>query len=135
MPEMDGWAQRHEVAIVGAGPVGMTAALRLARCGIERALIERRDTFDDGSRAICIAQPSMHIPERVGAVACGRGTYTACLTNDDASDLEESCACVAKALADLPPGMAGQGEQCRLRALSVVGSGSTERPKGKDALR
>jgi 3-(3-hydroxy-phenyl)propionate hydroxylase len=55
--------------IVGAGPIGMTAALVLARYGIRCVLIERKDTFNDGSRAICIARPSMHILERIGAVA------------------------------------------------------------------
>ena len=32
-------------------------------------LLDRKDTFNDGSRAICIARPSMHILERIGAVA------------------------------------------------------------------
>ncbi|MEH2546159.1 3-(3-hydroxy-phenyl)propionate hydroxylase [Bradyrhizobium sp. AZCC 2262] len=67
--ELDGAAARHPVLIVGAGPIGMTAALVLARYGIKSVLIERKDTFNDGSRAICIARPSMHILERVGAVA------------------------------------------------------------------
>ena len=31
-------------------------------------LLDRKDTFNDGSRAICIARPSMHILERIGAV-------------------------------------------------------------------
>jgi len=47
----------------------MTAALVLARYGIRSVLIDRKDTFNDGSRAICIARASMHILERVGAVA------------------------------------------------------------------
>jgi 3-(3-hydroxy-phenyl)propionate hydroxylase len=68
-PELAGVAARHPVVIVGAGPIGMTAALVLARYGIRSVLIERKDTFNDGSRAICIARPSMHILERVGAVA------------------------------------------------------------------
>ena len=34
-----------------------------------RVLIDRKNTFNDGSRAICIARPSMHILERIGAVA------------------------------------------------------------------
>jgi 3-(3-hydroxy-phenyl)propionate hydroxylase len=67
--ELDGAAARHPVLIVGAGPIGMTAALVLARYGIRCVLIERKDTFNDGSRAVCIARPSMHILERVGAVA------------------------------------------------------------------
>src|SRR3954452_6875627 len=68
-PELDGLATRHPVLIVGAGPIGMTAALVLARYGIRSVLIDRKDTFNDGSRAICIARPSMHILERIGAVA------------------------------------------------------------------
>ena len=54
---------------MGAGPIGMTAALVLARYGIRSVLIDRKDTFNDGSRAICIARPSMHILERIGAVS------------------------------------------------------------------
>ena len=69
VPELDGAAARHPVLIVGAGPIGMTAALVLARYGIRSVLIDRKDTFNDGSRAICIARPSMHILERIGAVA------------------------------------------------------------------
>lgn len=69
VPELEGAAVRHPVLIVGAGPIGMTAALVLARYGIRSVLIDRKDTFNDGSRAICIARPSMHILERVGAVA------------------------------------------------------------------
>jgi 3-(3-hydroxy-phenyl)propionate hydroxylase len=69
VPELDGMAVRHPVVIVGAGPIGMTAALVLARYGIRSVLLDRKDTFNDGSRAICIARPSMHILERIGAVA------------------------------------------------------------------
>ncbi|WOH48138.1 FAD-dependent monooxygenase [Bradyrhizobium sp. sBnM-33] len=69
VPELDGDAKRHPVLIVGAGPIGTTAALVLARYGIRSVLIDRKDTFNDGSRAICIARPSMHILERIGAVA------------------------------------------------------------------
>jgi 3-(3-hydroxy-phenyl)propionate hydroxylase len=41
----------------------------LARYGIRSVLIDRKDTFNDGSRAICIARPSMHILDRIGAIA------------------------------------------------------------------
>jgi len=68
-PELDGVATRHPVVIVGAGPIGMMAALVLARYGVRSVLLDRKDTFNDGSRAICIARPSMHILERIGAVA------------------------------------------------------------------
>src|SRR5215813_13594385 len=68
-PEREGQRIRHPVVIAGAGPIGMTAALALARHGIRSVLIDRKETFNDGSRAICIARPSMHILERIGAVA------------------------------------------------------------------
>src|SRR3982750_3152757 len=67
--ELDGAKAGHPVLIVGAGPIGMTAALVLARYGIRSVVIDRKDTFNDGSRAICIARPSMHILERIGVVA------------------------------------------------------------------
>jgi 3-(3-hydroxy-phenyl)propionate hydroxylase len=69
VPEIDGVATKHQVVIVGAGPIGMTAALVLARYGVRSVLLDRKDTFNDGSRAVCIARPSMHILDRVGAVA------------------------------------------------------------------
>lgn len=57
------------VAIVGAGPVGMTAALTLARYGIRSVVFDAKSTFNDGSRAICVARQSFHILNRIGAVA------------------------------------------------------------------
>lgn len=56
------------VAIVGAGPVGMTAALALAREGVASVLLERKSTFNDGSRAICIARQSFYIFDALGVV-------------------------------------------------------------------
>jgi 3-(3-hydroxy-phenyl)propionate hydroxylase len=59
---------RHPVLIVGAGPIGMTAALTLARYGVKSIVLDNKATFNDGSRAICIARSSMQILERIGAV-------------------------------------------------------------------
>jgi 3-(3-hydroxy-phenyl)propionate hydroxylase len=56
------------VVIVGAGPVGMVAALSLAREGVRSVLVEARSSFNDGSRAICIARQSFHILESLGAL-------------------------------------------------------------------
>jgi len=58
----------HPVVIVGAGPVGMTAALSLASQGVRSILIEKKNTFNDGSRAICIARASYQILQQIGAV-------------------------------------------------------------------
>jgi 3-(3-hydroxy-phenyl)propionate hydroxylase len=59
---------RHRVIVAGAGPIGMTAALTLAAEGVPVLLVDRKNTFNDGSRAICIARSSFHILERIGAL-------------------------------------------------------------------
>ncbi|MBI1366703.1 MAG: NAD(P)-binding protein [Alphaproteobacteria bacterium] len=58
--------ERVPVAIVGAGPVGLVAALTLARSGVRSVVFEKKTTFNDGSRAICIARQSYHILDRLG---------------------------------------------------------------------
>lgn len=67
-PEMDGAAVRHAVAIVGAGPVGLTAALELARRGIRSVVLDDKDTLNDGSRAICISRYSFETLQQLGVV-------------------------------------------------------------------
>ena len=57
-----------QVVIVGAGPVGMTAALTLAKWGVPCVLLDNKSTFNDGSRAICLARQSYHIFESIGVV-------------------------------------------------------------------
>ncbi|OYU49401.1 MAG: monooxygenase [Rhizobiales bacterium PAR1] len=56
------------VLIVGAGPVGLVAALTLAEQGTKCIVIELKDTFNDGSRAICIARQSYYLLEKIGAI-------------------------------------------------------------------
>ncbi|MGB0854206.1 MAG: FAD-dependent monooxygenase [Pikeienuella sp.] len=57
------------VAIVGAGPIGMTAALALAHEGIPSVVFDNKSTFNDGSRAICISRASFNIFESLGISA------------------------------------------------------------------
>ena len=57
------------VAIVGAGPIGMTAALALAKEGVRTTVFDNKATFNDGSRAICVARPSYYIMQQIGALA------------------------------------------------------------------
>jgi 3-(3-hydroxy-phenyl)propionate hydroxylase len=58
---------RHRVAIVGGGPIGLAAALGLARHGVPSVLIEADDTVSYGSRAACISRRSLEILDRLGA--------------------------------------------------------------------
>jgi 3-(3-hydroxy-phenyl)propionate hydroxylase len=65
-PELDGTDLHHRVAIVGAGPVGLTAALELARHGVASVVLDDKGTVNDGSRAICIARHSFEILQQLG---------------------------------------------------------------------
>ena len=59
----------HPVAIVGAGPVGMTAALELARLGVEAVLLDEKESLvPQGSRSIVLARHTLETFERLG---CG----------------------------------------------------------------
>lgn len=66
--ERGGLSEAAPVAIVGAGPIGMTAALGLARMGVASVVFDAKPTFNDGSRAICVARSSFYILARIGAV-------------------------------------------------------------------
>jgi 3-(3-hydroxy-phenyl)propionate hydroxylase len=59
---------RHPVVVVGAGPVGLAAAIDLARQGVAVVLLDEDDRLSDGSRAICFAKRTLEIFDRLG---CG----------------------------------------------------------------
>ncbi len=65
-PELGGDAVRHAVAIVGAGPVGLCAALTLARHGVPSVVLDAKSSVGEGSRAICIARHSVEIFQQLG---------------------------------------------------------------------
>jgi 3-(3-hydroxy-phenyl)propionate hydroxylase len=67
-PELDGKARHRNVIVVGAGPVGLTAAIDLAGRGQPVLLLDDEDTVSVGSRAICYSKRTLEILDRLG---CG----------------------------------------------------------------
>lgn len=67
-PELDRGPRRVPVLVVGAGPVGLTAAIDLAMQGIDCVVVDKKTQVSDGSRAICWAKRSLEIFGRLGAV-------------------------------------------------------------------
>src|SRR3954464_3314859 len=64
------------VVIVGAGPAGLTAAISLARLGVETMLVERRPQLSSLPRATAVSLRSMELMRSWGledAVRAGGG--------------------------------------------------------------
>lgn len=59
---------RHPVVIIGAGPVGLAAAIDLAVQDVPVVVLDDNDKVSFGSRAICFAKRQMEILDRLG---CG----------------------------------------------------------------
>ncbi len=65
---MDGTTTDAPVLVVGAGPVGQTAALLLARRGVEVVVVDARQARDAvGSKAICQQRDVLDVWDSVGA--------------------------------------------------------------------
>jgi 3-(3-hydroxy-phenyl)propionate hydroxylase len=60
------WPIRHETVIVGGGPVGLCAALDLAKHGRKCVVLNAADTVSVGSRAICWSKRTLEICDRLG---------------------------------------------------------------------
>ena len=59
---------RHPVVIIGAGPIGLGAAIDLAQHGVPVVVVDDNDKVSFGSRAICFAKRALEITDRLG---CG----------------------------------------------------------------
>ena len=75
-PEIaSGQTRKVPVVVVGAGPVGLGAALDLQRHGVPVLLLDEDDTVSIGSRGVCYAKRALEILDRygVGDAVCDKG--------------------------------------------------------------
>ena len=72
---MAGAPQRRPLIIVGAGPVGLAAAVDARLKGLEVLLFDEDDSVSVGSRAVCYAKRALEVLDRlgVGDPICDRG--------------------------------------------------------------
>src|SRR5438128_8350018 len=64
--ELSGATRNWPAIVVGAGPVGLTAAIDLARRGIEVLVLDEDNMVSVGSRAICWSKRTLEILDRLG---------------------------------------------------------------------
>ena len=66
-PELaEGRDGHYPVIVVGAGPVGLTAAIDLAHQGQRVLLLDDDDTVSIGSRGVCYAKRTLEVLDRIG---------------------------------------------------------------------
>jgi 3-(3-hydroxy-phenyl)propionate hydroxylase len=61
--------KRRQVVIIGAGPVGLAAAIDLAQQAVPVLVLDDNDKVSSGSRAICFSKRTLDIADRLG---CGQ---------------------------------------------------------------
>ena len=67
--DQPGTVARHPVVVIGAGPVGLAAAIDLAQLGLSVVLLDDDDTVSVGSRGLCYAKRALEVLDRLG---CGQ---------------------------------------------------------------
>jgi 3-(3-hydroxy-phenyl)propionate hydroxylase len=68
-PELDAPGSKRPVVVVGAGPVGLAAAIDLGQRGVPVVVLDEDRTVSVGSRAICYAKRALEILDRL---QCGQ---------------------------------------------------------------
>ncbi len=63
---MAGAPQRWPLVVIGAGPVGLAAAIDARLQGLDVLLFDEEDSVSFGSRAVCYAKRSLEILDRLG---------------------------------------------------------------------
>ncbi len=66
---LTGKHKTYPVAIVGAGPIGLSLAIDLAQRGIKSVLLDDNNIVSTGSRAICWAKRTLEIFDRLGVAS------------------------------------------------------------------
>lgn len=64
--QKNGVSGRHPVVVVGAGPVGLAAAIDLAQSGVAVIVLDDDDTVSVGSRGVCYAKRTLEVLDRIG---------------------------------------------------------------------
>jgi len=66
LDDAPGTVRRHPVVVVGAGPVGLAAAIDLAQRGTPVLLLDDDKTVSVGSRGLCYAKRTLEVLDRLG---------------------------------------------------------------------
>jgi 3-(3-hydroxy-phenyl)propionate hydroxylase len=68
-------AQRKPLIVIGAGPVGLAAAIDARLQGLDVLVLDDDKSVSVGSRAVCYAKRSLEILDRLGIAeqACNMG--------------------------------------------------------------
>ncbi|WP_027995819.1 FAD-dependent oxidoreductase [Simplicispira psychrophila] len=64
--QKSGETKRYPVVVVGAGPVGLAAAIELAQSGVPVVVLDDDDTVSFGSRGVCYAKRALEVLDRLG---------------------------------------------------------------------